>query len=258
MEGRDIRYERSGLSVRIEGKKIETGVTSKKSIKIAWPRNSQHATMLQLDPITERYGGEADVLAYTGRYGVAKKVKDEWEFADRDSAMSLEEAFCVPDGKRLLVKPTVDRWTIGKDELSAAYGDDVYTLHMGLGFLLLGEPWMYIGMHEAGHMPNNPDENLAWTTANTNFAQLARHEKDKIVAGETASRFEILRRPFWAKDMTIGKIMRYGLVSHSLAGNAKIPQPWQDSSRSIMESFRETITDAAEIFDKVFGKPSRF
>lgn len=161
MEGRDIRYERSGLSVLVEGKKVETGVVSKKSIKIAWPRNNQHTTMLQLDPITEGYCAEADVLAYTGRYGVAKKVKEEWEFLDRDSAKSLEEAFCVPDGKHLLVKPTIDRWAIGKDELSAAYSEDTYTLHMGLGFLLLGEPWMYIGMHEGGHMPDNHDENLA-------------------------------------------------------------------------------------------------
>lgn len=78
------------------------------------------------------------------------------------------------------------------------------------------------------------------------------------MAGDTAFRFDILRKPFWAKDMTIGKIMRYGLVSHALAGNAKIPQPWQDSSRSTMERFREAITDATEVFDKVFGKPGRF
>ena len=116
---------------------------------------------------------------------------------------------------------------------------------------------MYIGIHEGGHVPNDSNgtpnnENLALTIANTKYAALARRHKDKILKGETAFRFDILKKPFGSKDLTIGKVMRYGLVSHALAGDAVIPKPWQDQSSRTMSQFGEKITDAEQAFNAVF------
>lgn len=128
----------------------------------------------------------------------------------------------------------------------------------GPGFLLLGEKghkWMHIGMHEAGHLPNENDENKAWTTANSNYASLYHGNKEiinQIISGRSRGRFDLLEKPSYGNNLTIGRIIRYGLVSHALTGNAKIPEQWTKNSKRIMDEFRRKIVEAQQAFNSFF------
>lgn len=225
------------------------------NLYLLWPRNDEYATGLILQPVSEGSGAEAGVMAYTGQYGVAQKEQGHWQFM-RDQCVSLDKAFGVPKGLTLMVKPTVHRWSIGRDELSMLYGENVRTLHLGLGLLLLGEQWLYIGRHEAGHLPNTHDENEAWSKANSGFASLHHKRHKEIVAGADSGLFDILQKPLSRpRYPTIGKVMQYGLTSHYLAGNADIPKIWQDSAEKTMRHFSELILDAQSAFDSTFHPP---
>lgn len=253
--------ESRGVEVDIETESAESKKRSKRSIQITWAGMSdQRGIMLSLDPISEGKGIESGVLAYKGRYGVAKRNSHgEFDLVnDASKILSLEELFHVPSGMDLYVKPTVTRWAIGQDEVSLMRGENARTLYMGMGFLLLGEKghkWMHIGMHEAGHLPNENDENRAWTTANTNYAGLYHDQKEsiqRIKNGQDHGKFDLLEKPFYGTDLTIGKIMRYGLVSHALAGNARIPYQWAENAKRTMSEFGRKIVEAQEAFDSFF------
>lgn len=219
------------------------------SIQIAWPITDSSSYLLELDPIQIGRGIEArDVIAYKGAYGRAKKDRSEWKFQKQTG---LEELFGVPNGLEIYVKPTIDRWAVGKDELSLAFGENARTLYMGLGFLLLGHQWMHIGMHEAGHLPDGANENEAWFRANKLYASRHKKDKKKIIEGKNTGQFELLQKPNNSSPNpkpTIGKIMQYGLVSHFIGGT-KIPEHWKP--REIMEEFQTVIKTAHQAYREV-------
>lgn len=254
------RLKRMGERRR-EGRGVEINIAGRglaKTIQIAWAEwRDQKAMMLSLDPITEGMGVESGVFGYRGRYGIASRIEGEFKYDGNDSlkVASLEDLFMVPRDISLIVMPTVERWAVGVDELSMAYRN-ARTLYMGLGFLLSGREahkWMLVGMHEAGHLPDEGDENVAWTKANRNYARLTRGNKARIkaiVEGKFHGRFGLLEKPGRrSRDITIGKIVQYGLVSHALAGNAWVSERWMDKSRRIMDEFSERIVEAREAFD---------
>jgi len=250
-----------GVEVDIDSESVESRRGSKPAIQITWAgKFDKQGIMLSLDPISEGKGIESGVLAYKGSYGVAKRNQaGEFDLIDDPSkTLSLEKLFQVPQGIDLYIKPTITRWAIGQDELSFLWGENARTLYMGLGFLLLGEKghkWMYIGMHEAGHLPNENDENKAWTAANLNYASLYRGKKEiikQIISSQNHGRFDILEKPSYGNNLTIGKIVKYGLVSHALAGNAKIPEQWTENSKITMDEFGRKIVEAQEAFDSFF------
>ena len=254
---RQIREEHKnsrGVEFDLESK-IGRGMA--KTIQITWADwRDQRGMMLSLDPITEGSGPESGVFGYKGRYGLAKRVKNGFEYENGTSGvLTLERLFMVPEGISLIVRPTMVRWAIGADELSMPYGDKTKTLYMGLGFLLLGgkgHKWMHIGMHEAGHLPDENDENKAWTTANRNYASLTRGDKERIrqiVMGKGRGRFDLLEKPFYGSGPTIGKIAKYGLVSHALGGDAKVPDAWLKGAGRTMEEFGDKIIEAQQAFD---------
>lgn len=222
------------------------------SIQIAWPITTDSSYLLELEPIQEGRGLERDILAYVGSYGTAKRDDDrqEWKM---ESGVSLERLFGVPSGLRVAVKPTIDRWAIGKDELALLFGENVYTLFMGLGFLFLGHQWMHIGLHEAGHLPDTHSENEAWSKANTLYASRHKKDKAKILAGEDKGLFELLQKPEnLAPNPTIGKIMQYGLVSGYL-GATNIPDSWKPRVSEIMREFRSVIERAHERYIQILA-----
>ena len=249
-ESEEVRrsLERTGeITRRIEG--AEFGSSAGK-IRILWPASSDEATFLLLDPITEGKGVETGVLGYIGSYGRARKKDSKWEVLERQS---LEELFGVPDNLKIIVRPTVDRWAVGKDPTTALFGENARTLYMGLGFLLLGQEWMYVGMHEAGHLHQGPDENKAWTWANKESARRNRPDKERIIAGESSGQFGILKKPAWYnKAPTIGDLERYGLVSHFMAGNAHIPKHWEKRTETTVRKFKGIIERAQDQYQYAF------
>lgn len=232
---------------------IETVVSaSVPTIEIAWPIDRDTAMLLQLNPITEGKGSEKGVLAYRGIYGLAKKPRLDWQL-DPQKSYSLEQVFGIPDGLNLVIKPTIDRWAIAKDEMAVLFGDKTRTLFMGLGFLFLGHQWMHIGMHEAGHLPDTHDENKAWEKANTMYARRHRQYKKEIINQRYLGQFELLKRPNWySHTPTLGKIMKYGLVSHSFGGT-RIPKHWKADALKTMEDFQSVIQQAHDAYTHVLG-----
>lgn len=117
---------------------------------------------------------------------------------------------------------------------------------------------MHIGDHEAGHLKEckggsiqlDTDENRAWTKSNRAYAKRHRPRKKQIVAGKTTGLFELLQKPTrYGDEVTIGKIVKWGLVSHSLVNNAHIPKSWESKKREIMREFRNIIASAHDAFE---------
>jgi hypothetical protein len=160
-----IHERHNGVEVHIDRKSPEAERGSDPAtIKIVWCDTfGNEGTMLQLEPIVEGHGAEIGIFGYKGKYGVAKRTDESFEFSKKSRPIPIEELFGCPDAD-LRVKPTAERWAIGKDELSISGDESQQTLYMGLGFLFMSEKWMYIGFHEVGHFPNEDDENNAWTT----------------------------------------------------------------------------------------------
>lgn len=242
------RTENAELIIEKEGKSRHS------TIQIAWPVDQHTAMVLQLNPISEGRGHEGSIFAYLGTYGVATKQQREWQL-DPERSLSLEQLFGVSDGLRLLVKPTIDRWAIGKDKLTTElFGESARTLYMGLGFLFLGHQWMHIGFHEAGHLPDTHDENEAWLKANRVYSQRHKPRKDEIIEQKYLGLFELLKKPNWfSRTPTVGRITKYGLVSHHVGGT-KIPEHWQSSATRIMREFRGVIEDANEAYTNTLGR----
>ncbi len=230
---------------------LETTPGSLPAIQIAWPEPNGNCMVLRLSPHVENKGPESVALAYSGEYGLGKRRGDKYEY----KLIPLSELYGIPKDLNIVVKPTATRWAIGKDDMAVAYGENTRTLYMGLGFLLLGQEYMHIGMHESGHLPNNPDENIAWEWANKYYASLNRPNRDKIVEGHSQGIFHLLKKvdPY-GRVPTIGKIVQYGLVSHSLAKNADIPVQWQQKSEQIMREFDGVIDRADEAYEYFIGR----
>ena len=259
-----LHKRNGGAELHIETSSIEKGPsTHAKSIKIVWcGRYDDEGTMLQLDPITEGRGPEAGVFGYKGRFGKAIRKDDNFVLSPKSKPVTLEQLFGCPEGTDLRVKPTVHRWAVGKDELSAMGGEDTYTLFMGLGFLLMDQKWMYIGFHEAGPLPHQNDENSAWTTGKRNHAKIYKGNRDlqkAISSGKHTGLFGVLEKPFRSRDLTVGKIERYGITSHYLAGNSKLPESWKNEDYSkgitvkeVMDDFDRRIEEAQFSFDEFF------
>jgi len=249
------RLQKTGKIYKSGGRAIfkttETAQGRPPAIQIAWSERNNIYTVLRLSPHVEGKGAEAGVFGYSGEYGVARQKGKNWEY----DLEPLSELYGIPDDLNIIVKPTATRWAIGKDETAITFGDDTRTLYMGLGFLLLGQEWMHIGMHEAGHLPDTHDENKAWRVANKYYADLHKLRKEDIVSGKSNSLFELLEKsqPYGNK-LTIGQIVQYGLVSHASAGNAKIPKSWEQKSRSIMIDFTRVIERADQAYDHFIGR----
>lgn len=231
-EWEGFTIQRSGVEVTIGNGSVESTSSSLPPITITWAKWIDGRGMaLSLSPITAPGGPEGGAIAYMGTYGLASRNKaGVFVFSeDGKGAVKLEDLFRTPDGITLLIKPTVSRWAVGRDELSLLFGENTRTLYVGLGFLLSGiegHKWMHVGLHESGHLHRGQNENAAWTWANKRYADLYRGKKEligKILEGEVSSLFDILEGPRHGSDLTIGKITRFGLVSHALINNAVIP-----------------------------------
>lgn len=233
---------------------IEIGRNSAPRIQIAWPAGRSYF-LLDLEPITEGKGAEKGVFGYTGSYGPATREKNRYKFSEK---VSLEELFAVPDDLTLIVHPTINRWAIetgANPATAAAFGKDARNMYMGMGFLLLGREWMHVGMHEAGHLPNNPDENLAWKTANEKYAAIHKPIKQEIIAGKNTGRFGLLKNPesrYYGETPRLGDIAKYGLVSHARAHNTKVPAQWDQEQ--ITRDFQRIISAADEAYEDFIGR----
>lgn len=248
MEDLKERGSVDSVGAEVECRIEKVGLSQLPPIQIAWPITDTSSYLLRLQPIQFGRGIEArDVIAYKGSYGTAKKDGSEWKF---ESQTSLEELFGVPDELEVYVKPSIDRWAVGKDELADIFGDNARTLYMGLGFLFLGHQWMHIGMHEAGHLPDKADENEAWFRGNKLYASRHKKDKDAIMQGKNTGQFELLEKPVSSSQRkpTIGKIMQYGLVSHFIGGT-KIPKHWK--AQEIMKEFQLVIQRAHKAYEKI-------
>lgn len=244
---------REGSSAIFHSREISK--TDSPRIEIAWPTTGDNVILLRLDSIGEERGH------YTGKYGGAvcnkSGYRSEYEFqSGRDK--NLEDLFAVPDDIHLIIKPTIDRWAIEaapNPDTTADYGPKARVLYMGIGFLLLGREWMHIGMHEAGHLPNNRDENIAWSAANQAYAAVHKPLKKEIISGAQSGRFNLLKEPVsvsYGSTPTIGKIAKYGLVSHAQNEGAHIPKHWD--AKATMDEFRQVIKAANEAYDYFVGR----
>lgn len=229
-------------------------------IQIAWPaKKGVPSTMLRLIPHTEGQGPESGIFGYSGEYGITNEVSGKHEFDIEP--MSLEELFGVPKDINLIIVPTATRWAIAKDQMAVAFGENTRTLYMGLGFLFRGPEFMQVGMHEAGHLAGGANgththnENKAWTFANRRYAALHDGLKDQVIAGKNTGLFDLLKRPMpYGNSTTIGKIARYGLTSHAIAGgDAHISKQWRDQSERTMDEFKSLIELADQDYDYMVG-----
>lgn len=247
--------ELSGETIRVEGAEVsflEVEGASVPAISICWDENG---TGILLIPQTEGRGFEAMVAGYTGYYGYANNENGHNQI-DIDTSVPLAKLYGVPESLNLMIKPTSLRWAVGVDELAIAYGENTRTMYMGLGFLFLGEEWMYIGNHEAGHLPDTTDENEAWTKGNKyNAAYYRSHPKlqEAVRKQEHYGLFGILEKPKWyTTKPTIGDIMRYGLTSHHTKGEARLIEAWMDRINETTEEFKRHIDNADYIYRQVF------
>lgn len=247
------KIERNSDRASFEVREIIDGQASQ--IQIAWPaQKGSKATMLRLTPHTEGRGKEKGIFGYSGEYGVTEEKSGQLEFLG--TPISLKELFGIPKDLEIVVVPTADRWAIEKNGLlSEIYGEKTCTLYMGLGFLFRGQEFMHIGMHEAGHLPDNPDENKAWTFANQRYAKMHKPKKEEILSGRDAGLFGLLKRPErYGTSSTIGKIMSYGLISHSIDGKTRISAQWRKKKDEIMREFRDVIMAANDDYDYFIGR----
>jgi len=240
----------------VEFETVETGKGSAPRIQIAWPTNRQSGHILNLEPIVEGKGAERGIFGYTGEYGVAKR--EGLNYRMTDERVSLSELFEVPDDLNIIIEPTINRWAVeaGEDPLTTAiFGKNARKMYVGLGFLFLGREWMHVGMHEAGHLPNNHDENLAWSIANKKYAQIHKPRKTDIIAGKDIGQFGLLKSPesrYYGKTPRLGDVAKYGLTTHARSGNAKIPKQW-DQER-ILRDFQSIILAADQTYEDFIGR----
>lgn len=246
--------ERSNDHVDFET--IEMGSGSAPRIQIVWPVSSGQAYFLNLVPITEGRGIEREIFGYSGEYGLASGNRGRYKLIER---ISLTELFAVPDDLNIIIQPTINRWAVETVEnplTTAIFGKNSRKMYIGLGFLLLGREWMHIGMHEAGHLPENHDENLAWQIANEKYAELHRGIKTDIISGKRSGRFGLLKKKqesrYYGETPRLGDIVKYGLVSHARANNAKVPAQWDKDQ--ISSDFRRILTAADEAYDNFIGR----
>ena len=227
------------------------GAVAAPSIQIICPKSEAQATQLCLSPLVTSRGPEAGILGYIGTYGIGKRKNNSWvPVAAR--TYPLEHIFAAPVGVHFVVMPTVDRWAVGRDVLSLPSGNS-YELYMGLGFLLLGERWMHIGMHEAGHLPDVDDENEAWHLANTRYAGLHKGSHGIVIHDNSFGLFDLLTRPDskFSTHPTIGQIEQYGLTSHFVGGNAWLPRIWRKKADTTIRRFEGIIAEAQRAYGHV-------
>src|SRR3989344_4772496 len=190
--GRELFREVGGATFETK----ELGVGLPPEIRIGWTDDDKKSYLLCLEPITEGKGIESGIFGYVGSYGPAKLAKGydkNYEFTE-EGTVPLEELFDVPEGLRLIILPTKNRWAMeSKNSLTESlFGENARLMYMGLGFLLLGREWLHIGMHEAGHLSSH-DENRAWSIANSNYAIRVRPRKDDIQDGIYTGEFGLLK-----------------------------------------------------------------
>lgn len=236
---------------------IETGRTTPPVIEIFWPdKPGALSALLRLTPMSEGKGFESGVFGYTGAYGAAVRKGSVYSFVDNGT--SLEETFGVPEELSVIVKPTIDRWAIESNAQDRTiFGENVRTLYMGLGFLFLGREWMFVGMHESGHLPDNDDENVAWNIASRRYARAHKARKEGIVSGEDTGEFDLLKRPILhGGSPTAGDIIRYGLTSHARNKNAKLPSAWAGERmvENTIEEFKRLILRANGAYEDLIGR----
>ncbi len=245
---------------------IEQGLGSHHPrIAVRWNKQNDTATQLVLHPISGGNGPEAGILGYYGTYDLLETDKQSG-MQVLSQSIPLERLFGAPRNVRFTIKPTLTRWAVGKDEMSILLGNEnVWILYTGLGFLFLGEPWMLIGFHEAGHIPNNHGgdrvtmrgENEAWSVGKRTYAAL-HHGKERGVG-----LFDLLQKPqlhygrnlFADTNPTIGDIERYGITSHAMDPSVKLPFQWsgKDFSKAIetMNTFQQIIKKAQRAYENL-------
>ena len=249
LEGRAVHRRLRDTESHIEAEEWGRAPT----IQIVWPSGYNTGMALELHPIQEGRGPEAGVFGYTGTYGSARRDGQQWQLQDGNM---LEDLFNAPANARLIVWPTIDRFAIEKDrQMQDMFGDNTWTLYLGLGFLYLGHQWMHVGMHEAAHI-TTPDENEAWFLANKEYARRHKPIKDAVLSGRTTGLFELLQKPdrsYWNTRPTIGDIVNYGLVSHFIGGT-RISQQLHSRAADVWENFQRTVRQAHDAYAEGVGK----
>lgn len=227
-------------------------------LQIAWKIDENNALLLHLEP---RRIGEGAIEGYEGYYGSATRSDDGWKFIEGDKRR-LEEVFGAPENIQLLIRPTVDGWSIGRDTLAVIEERfAVYGLQMGLGFLLLGPQWLLIGMHELGHIfpqPNETDdEREAWLQALRYYAKLHKGIRDQILDGANPGLFNLLVRKEKREENapTIGDIVRLGMVSHFRGSQPGllIPPSWRENADNTLVELTKITQRARQAYMDVFG-----
>lgn len=245
-----------GAEIHIETSVAETErAIQQSSIKIVWASPYEKSgTMLEFIPVSVGKGMEGGLLGYKGFYGYAQRKKDTFQF-ESNNIISLENLYKTPENTKLLVHPTVSRWAVGKDLITPEGMTDLY---IGLGMLLKAEEWMYIGFHEAGHLPSEQDENQAWRKGKVNHASYYRGKKDAISSiahGKSHGLFGVLKKPSpWVNALTVGRIERLGITSHATIGNAYLPDQWAQKSEESLDDLRRTILNAQFAYDNFFKR----
>lgn len=119
----EVRRERWVKDKKIEFiTKKEDVKSSVPTVQIVWSGGKEKGMMLQLTPVEN--SGE---VAFVGSYGVAKENKEGYEFIEGES-ISLEKLFAAPSGVKILVRQTMTRWRIGKDDLALSFGKNTASL----------------------------------------------------------------------------------------------------------------------------------
>jgi hypothetical protein len=253
-------------SISLEnGTEIITQIESGQNVPtmfIFWPRNSNSRLLhrenywaLILKPETLAKGAEGGTLSYKGAYGTVSKNR-EGKFINAQME-PLEKVFGLPDSAELEIHPTADQWAIGETVLSAMADSEQksYDFYMGLGFLLLDRRWMAVGLHEIAHTKERKkrrvvrdEENEAWLQALEFYKQSngSKREKESI--------FGLLQKPTDQDRLTIGRIIRYGLSTYAIHGNARVPESWLypeeagETMGAVVEEFQGHITQARQMY----------
>lgn len=221
-------------------------------IQFAWMNPNGTAAALLLEPSKSSV---EPGLVFEGRFGTASWKRQSW-ILDKSRDLELDTLYGIPERRHVTIAPTISRWAIEYDQPANSHTNE-RRMYMGIGFLLLGIQWMHIGMHEAGHLPDEPNENFAWRSGNTHFAQLHEGQDYRGLRKHnrtTRGLFNLLLPPDrFVAQPTIGDIMRYGLTSHSEAGNpdASIPGQWNTKSNTSLRELRSTIERAHREFENL-------
>jgi len=254
MEG--LHKSSRGVEIHIETPTSKTETTTDyPPIRVVWANpNEESGTMLELVPIPAGTGGEGAILGYKGYYGNAKRTEKSFTFKNGQK-VGLEALFKAPPSTNFVVHPTVGRWAVGEDIFTPIGSTDLY---MGLGMLLIGEEWMYIGFHEAGHLPDRAGENKAWTRGKVNHASYYHGKREltrQMSRGKSQGLFGVLKKPDrWENTNTVGKIERLGITSHAMGGNAKLPEQWAGMAEESLDDLRRVIINAQFAYDNFFSK----